>query len=189
MRKKRATKKIEIWAKLTQSGIQIPSPVNRNRIALAAQNMPPNGENVKLTIEFARKSKSGEMMGLYWGAVLPLWIAHKKDLIDQNSLEKDPMILSRLVKQRKISAKEIQDLHEDMMLEFRPVKGKNWLTGKTETKRDRLSEMDSYNAQMYVAEVYQYVVENSGIELKTEEYKNARDNVEMLINKQYENKN
>lgn len=180
-KRKRQSKKIEIWAKLYPTGLNIPSPVNKNRIMLAAQKMPVNGEDVKLTIEFTRRSKSAESMGLYWGGVLPLWIAHMKDLVKVDSLKKEPLILQRLVREKKILKSEIDSCHSDFMLKFRPIQQKNWLTGRIETKRDSIADMDSYNAMLYITEVCQFVEDNTGMILNTEEFKNSRDNMDLII--------
>lgn len=180
-RSKRKSKSIEILAKLTQTGIAIPSVWNKNRLLLEAQRVPPAGADIKLTINFISRSKSGEMLGFYWGGVLPLWIAHMKDLITAKQLEEDPLAIKKLISQRFITKNEINQAHDDFMLNFRPVKAKNWLTGREEVKRDSLADMDGYNAALYISEVYQHVLENTGLILNTKEFKKAKDSVDLII--------
>ena len=181
MKLKRKTKSIEIWAKLTPQGLTIPNPSNKARIALEAQKMPPEGEDVKLTIAFKYKSKSSELLAFYFGGILALWIAHKKDLIQPSDLRRNPLILRDLAKNKSIRKEEVEDAHEDFMKEFRPDIKMNWITGKTEKGRQRLSDMNGYEASLYITEVCQYVEENSGISLNTDEYKKARDTIELII--------
>jgi len=178
----RKVKSIEVWAKLMPTGISIPNLTSKNRIAQEAQKIKnPEGENVLLKITFQSKSKSAEILGFYFGAVLPLWVAHNKDLLEQDSLEKDPTILKKLVMQKKITKEEIDEAHEDFMMHFRPKKAKNWITGKFEKRRGSLAEMNGLEAGEYTAQVVQYVEENTGMYLNVEAFKRERDNIDYII--------
>ena len=181
VRLKRKVKKIEMWAKLMPTGIQIPNAANRNRIALEAQKVPSVGVDIKLSIEFATTSKSSELVGFYFGAVLPLWVAHNKNLLSKDILTKDPLYLKKLVMGKRILKKEVDNAHEDFMSYLRPTKRKNLITKKMEHGRQSLAEMSGYEASLYIAEVYQHVVENTGTVLQTEEFRKARDTMELVI--------
>lgn len=180
-RQARKTKKLEMWAKMTQRGLTIPSPNNRTRIMLEAQKMPPEGKNVKLIIAFQAEAKSAEMMGLYFGGLLPLWIAHNRDLIKQDTLKKEPLYLRELCRKHIIKKVEVNDAHDDFMKEFRHSLHKNYITGNMEKGRQSLSDMNSYEAALYITEICQYLEENTGIILNTEEFKRARDMVELIV--------
>lgn len=175
------TKKVEIWAKLTPTGLAIVNPMSKSRIALEAQKMPPQGEDVMLTIAFKAKVKSLELLGFYYGGLLPLWIAHKKDLIGLRDLQKNPLFLRDLCKSRQINHIEIEDAHEDFMKEFRPDIKMNWITGQTERGRQKMSNMNGYEASLYVTEICEYVEANTGLTLNTEEFKKARDAIQLII--------
>lgn len=180
-KQKRKSKSIEIFAKLTNTGISIPSSWNRNRLMLEAQKVPPGGANIKITINFVSRAKSGEMMGFYWGAVLPMWVAHMKDLITQKDIADDPLIIKKLISAKRIKKSEVDQSHKDFMKYFRPIKTKNWLTGEEEIIGDSLADMDAYNAALVISEIYQHVNENSGMILNTVDFKRARDSMDMII--------
>lgn len=181
-KQKRKSKTIHVLAKLTPQGIAIPSPASKARIALEAQKMPPQGEDIELDIRFKSKSKSSELMGFYFGGVLALWVAHQKDLLKgPNDLKRNPLLLRDLAKKKHITKQEIDDAHEDLMTWIRPVKRKDWVTGETKVGRQSLREMDAYNASLYITEVTEHVEENTGITLNTGEYKKARDTISLII--------
>lgn len=182
-RAKRKSKSIEIFARLTPTGISIPSAWNRNRLMLEAQRVPPDGVEIKVTIGFISKAKSAEMMGFYFGAVIPLWVAHKKDLLYEDELESDPLAIRELIRKKKITKQDVDDTHHDFMREFRPMVKKNWITGKEEIVGQSLADMTAYEAALAISEIYQYISENTGMNLNTVEYKKARDAVRYIIEK------
>ena len=180
-KQKRKTKSIEVWARLTPTGLRFENPASRARMALETQKVPPEGEDIKLTISFKSKSKSGEIMGFYFGGVLPLWIAHNRDLIKPKDLQKNPLFLRDLLRKKTIKKQEVDDAHDDLMKEYRPQIHKNYITGETEKGRQSLADMNGYECALYVTEVMDYIEENTGISLDVAAYKKERDTISLII--------
>ena len=156
---------------ITKTGFKL-TPYNKAALMAFAQKNEGEG---KLTIE-TRKRKSKDALGFYWGGVLPAIIAHNKNLLRKDELKHNPFRLAELIKDKKITKDEIDILHRDIMITFRPELSKDLRTNEIFKTGQLLRE----NNNEYLIELITEIMEEfetQGYEFGDPEvYKKFRDN-------------
>lgn len=157
--------------KITKDGLAF-SEGNKVRLNALSQDM--EGEKVRVTIESVQRPKTEQALGFYWGALLPCYVAHRKDLISEASLLTNPFLLRELMKQKKITSEEVNSVHRTFMYEFSPKYVRS-LTGKVHKERGEMKKMNNTELINYCTVVLDYFIENGIPVPNTEEYKYFRD--------------
>ncbi len=168
--------KLTIWGKIENRSLKF-SDNNSNRLRIFTEKK--EGEDIKATFEFLAKPKSEEFLGFYWGGLLPAYVAHNKFSLKQDQLDSDPFLLSRLCKEKKITADEIEDAHRTFMYEYAPRIVYN-LDGKPRREGGKMSDMNNTEAIKYSVLVYDYMQENGMALPNNELYKQVRDSAELI---------
>ena len=162
--------KLVLWVKITAGKISM-TPINRMRFI----DFIKDCLEFKLTIEKKKKPKSEKALGFYFANILPSIIAHDKGLVHRGQIQNNPMAVKDLIRQRKISWKEIENKHRDIMVTFRPDMATNILTKETYRVGQELKEYDNTELCILVNEVMD-ALEPEGYEFgDSEEYKALRD--------------
>jgi len=157
--------------KVTKSGLSF-SEGNKIRLNLMSQDW--EGEKVRVTIETVKRPKTEQALGYYWGALLPAYVAHRKDLITKESISTNPYQLKDLLKARKMTSDEISSVHRTFMYEFAPQQVRT-LNGDIHRERGEMKKMNNTQLIQYCTVVQDYF-EANGIPIpNTEEYKYFRD--------------
>lgn len=170
------TTKIVAWAKASDGKFSFDSVYSRYRLKSFLDRY--KGEWVKLTVESKSRPKSDELLGFYWGGVLPCFVGHNKSILTQAMVDHNPLILGQLIHEKKITNDDIEKAHETLMTEFRPRIIQR-LDGTTERQRGEMKKMNSTTAIEYITEVVGYMVENGYPVPATDAYKRARDMVQL----------
>lgn len=161
---------------LTETGFKL-SPYNKAYLLSYAQK---NKGEATLIIKL-RKRKSRNALGYYWGGILPAIIAHNKNLVHKGQLEHNPFIFAELIKEKKITKNEIDNLHRDIMFTFRPDIVKDLKTGKIHKVGQQLKENDNQYLIELITEICE-AYEPQGYEFgEAETYKKNRDNPRLKI--------
>lgn len=119
--------KISLHAKISEGRISL-EPYQRMRL-LSWLEKNPAGE-YKLVVDTEKGNKTKNALGFYWGGILPALIAQNKQLVHQGEIKNNPLLLSDLLRNHKIKRSEVEALHRDILITFRPDIATDLKTGK-----------------------------------------------------------
>ncbi|MEK7578145.1 MAG: hypothetical protein AAB456_00270 [Patescibacteria group bacterium] len=144
--------KLTLWGRISNLGAGFTFE-HYNRSRLLDWSRERRGQEVKIELTDKSKPKSEELLGYYYGAVLPAIVAHNKNI------PFDPLNLDDLLKQGRITRAEIDDLHYALMTEFRPIMFYD-LKNQPQKQRGEMKFMDNREAALYVNEVTEWMASN-----------------------------
>lgn len=127
-------------------------PYNRARLIEFVKEAP--SEDFRFEITDTSRPKSDELLGYYWGAILPAIICHNKNLPYHFLNVKD------YLKQKKITKDEIDEMHWTLMTEFRPMMVFDLKSGRPIKQRGEMSKMNNRAAGEYIDEVTEWMSSN-----------------------------
>jgi len=158
-------------ATVTKTGLSF-SEGNKVRLYSMAEEL--EGKKVRVTVETTQRPKTEESLGFYWGGLLPAYVAHKKDLITQESLNTNPFQLKELAKAKAIKSKEVSDVHGTFMTEYAPMYVRD-LSGTITKQRGEMKKMNNTELIEYCTVVLDYFISNGIPVPNSGEYKYFRD--------------
>lgn len=169
---------MKLWAKSTGKSFTV-APYNKAKFMDFLSSII--GEDFLLDIVKKPQPKSAEILGYWWAAILPTYVAHNK------GLEVKTEALDELLKTKLITTQEIDDAHNTLMTEFRPI----WvddIKGEPTKQRGEMKKMKNPEVMELITEVLNYFTDN-GIPIPdSKEYK-AVKNSALFKNKERENFN
>lgn len=147
-------------------------PVNRLRfLDFLKEN---EGKTLQVEVEPVRGAKSAQALGYYWGALLPAIVARNKGIHYADETIGD------LLKEKRITTDEIDQMHCALMTEFRPQVVTR-LDGTQEKQRGEMKKMGNRQLLPLITEVIQWFEQNYGCDAPNPGiYKAVRDGARAL---------
>lgn len=164
-RKPKNPKGLVIWTKPKSRSLNIQSQFSRNNLFDFLKKH--EDEWVRITFAPMSKPKSQKILGFWWGAILPAFVCHNKNI----KWSDDPFFLNELLKEKKITNDEISEAHDILMSEFRPIMIFDLRTGKPTKQRGRMEKMNNTEVMSLITDVLDYYSENGYPIPDAEEYK------------------
>jgi len=156
---------MKLWAKSTGKSF-IFSPYNKAKFLDFLSSII--GEEFLLEIIKKPRPKSEQILGYWWGAILPVYIAHNKGL--QVKIE----ALDELLKTKVITPQEIEDAHNTLLTEFSPL----WvddIKGKPTKQRGEMKKMNNPQVMELITDVLNWFADNGYPIPDPEEYKAVKN--------------
>ncbi len=169
--------KTTLWGRFNRLGNGfIFEPYNRARLLDFGREM--RGQEVKVEITDKEKPKSAELLGYYWGGILPSIVAHNKNIPFH------PISLGDLIKEGKVTRAEIEEMHDTLMTEFRPKMVKD-LKGLQTKQRGEMKDMNNAQASLYINDVIEWAVTNGYKIPDPEDYKAYMNSAPLIHNEDW----
>lgn len=169
VKKKKEKPSVVLWVKSAGDKFAIDSPIKRERLRQFLLQKKDDWIRMELFAE--KRPKSDRILGFWWGAVLPSFVCHNKNI----RWKDEPFFVTELLKEKKIAREEIDAAHDTLMTEFRPVMIHELRTGKPTKQRGRMEEMNNTEVVELISEVLDFYADNGYPIPNAEEYKQIRD--------------
>ena len=170
--------KLELWVKINKEGkigINLYS-----KIRLLNFVRKQSSDIFKIIVGHQGDRKSSNALGLYFGGIIPAIIAQDKNLVHRNQIKNNPMILSDLCKEKRITSEEVDQYHKDIMLSFRPIMAYDIRTKEPSRTGEEMKKYNNYQLNEIINEILDWAEDNYEMP-NTEEYKAVRDGAKKIM--------
>lgn len=170
---------VEIWLKGNKdnNGLVIESLTSRMRLKNFLEKN--QGEWIKMELFRKTKPKSVEILGYWWGGLLPSYVCHNKGI----RWKDEPYFVSELIRNKQITTEEIQEAHDTFLTEFRPMMVYDLKTKKPLKQRGRMEEMNNSEVIELITETLDYFADQGYPIPDSEKYKEIRDSAQLVKEK------